>query len=246
MTRYVALWIFLVSAVSGCAHQDKPSSTDERHVVRMSNSVDLAKLLRADEQVNLTHKLNLLHGEGLIYFGELDTFDDDDLLVTAAPIIARKSGGGWVGIRIADPRLKDASWAYVGAGPNRGEIWGILDQVPDIVDEVQSDLIIAHSTDGGETFALTQIRKPDDLATFDSICIGPGGHGRLSMYLSTEEESTEHPGFYHFLTSDSGRTWVATPKYEPDALSAAQGVTEDEQPDIKSPVQTASFAKHRR
>jgi hypothetical protein len=249
MKRLLVLWLFLNASICGCAqHAKSPASSanDSPHVLRMNDSIDLAKLLRADEQVNLTHKLNMQHDGGTIYFGELDTYDDEDQLASSAPIIVRKSGTRWRGIRVSDPRLKDANWAYVGAGPKPGEIWGILDQSSDIADEVQAELIIAHSTDGGQTFSLMPLPKPNDAASFDSICIGPNGRGRLTMYLSSEDESTERPGFYHFQTSDSGRTWARAARYEADALSAAQSVSDDEQPDLQNPVQTASFNRRHR
>jgi hypothetical protein len=205
----------------------------------MSDSLELAKLLRADEQPNLTHKLALARS-GTIYFGELDTYDDDDHVQTSAPMIARKSAGKWQGIRIDDTRLKNAAWSFVGAGPNRGEIWGALDQSVEDSKDLQADVLVAHSTDGGKTFRLIALHKPEASATFDSLCIGPDGHGRLTMYLPGDDEAIARPGFYHFRTSDFGRSWQ-TPRYEADALSAAHDVGDDEQPDVAGPVHSASF-----
>src|SRR5438094_463330 len=114
--RGAVVFACLQLCISGCAHQIAKTPTTAPLVLNMSDSKDLQKLLRADEQPNLTHKLTLWR-TGLIYFGALETSDDDEQIVTSAPIILRKANGHWRGIRISDPRLKNASWAYVGAGP---------------------------------------------------------------------------------------------------------------------------------
>jgi hypothetical protein len=178
---------------------------------------------------------------GLIYFGALETYDDEDQVVSSAPIIARQSRGNWRGVRIDDPRLKNASWIFVGAGPNQGEIWGVLDQGVEDKDDLQEDLLIAHSIDGGQTFALTSLHKPDASATFDSLCIGPDGHGRVTAYLPGEEDSIQRPGYYHYRTTDFGRSW-AKPRYEPDAVTSAQSVGDDEQPQVPNRVRSTFFA----
>src|SRR5438552_66971 len=77
--------LLVLVALSGCAHQIAKTPTTAPLFLHMSDSKDLQKLLRADEQPNLTHKLSLSR-TGLIYFGALETHDDDEQVITSAPI----------------------------------------------------------------------------------------------------------------------------------------------------------------
>src|SRR5438552_2821441 len=98
--------LLVLLIVSGCTHHNSKIPTTAPLVLHMDDSMALQKLLRADEQPNLTHKLTLSR-TGLIYFGALETYDNDEQVVTSAPIILRKTNGRWRGIRITDPRLKN-------------------------------------------------------------------------------------------------------------------------------------------
>src|SRR5205814_6955008 len=175
-------------------------------------------LQREGQEANLTTKLELARG-GRIYFGQLETYDQDDHVDSSVPIIARRNSGdgngaaseSWKAIRIDDSRLHDAAWMYVGAGPKRGEIWGVLDAS---LDAKQPELLVAHSTDGGATFALINLHKPSDSADFDSFCLGPDGIGRITLYISGDEDASARPGYYHFRTSDFGKTWSNNAQYE--------------------------------
>jgi hypothetical protein len=228
------LILWLISCV-GCAHQANaagPSGTpttqpSKLQTLRLSDAIDLDKLTK-DTEVNLTHQLNLSHG-GRIYFGELDSYDDDDNQTASIPILAKKVHGQWKALPINDSRLKNANWAYVAAGPNRGEVWGVLDAS---LDDNQPDLLLAHSTDGGATFELSPLHKPDEVASFESFCIGPDNKGRITVYVSSEDDAkTAKPGYYNFRTTDGGKTWSPATDYEPDAMTPAKDVPDEDQPD---------------
>lgn len=219
----------------GCAHRANaagpsiaPTTQPSKlQTLRLSDAVDLDTLTK-DVEVNLTHQLNLSHG-GHIYFGELDTYDDDNNVTASVPILAKKLHGNWKALPINDSRLMNANWAYVGAGPNRGEVWGVLDAS---LDDNQPDLLIAHSTDGGATFDLTPLPKPDEVASFDSFCIGPDGKGRITVYISADDDAKNaKPGYYSFRTTDGGKSWSPATDYEPDAMTPAKDVPDEDQPD---------------
>jgi hypothetical protein len=227
----------LMSVLCGCAngrlqHTDLASqqiTISAEPAIRMSSALDYAKLRTDDGDVQLGTKLQLAKG-GTIYFGAINTYDEDENVNSSIPIIARLNDGKWKMLRIDDKRLHDADWSYVAAGPHRGEIWGMLDRA---LDAKQPDLLIAHSIDGGATFSQTALHKPNAVADFDSFCLGPDGNGRLTLYASGADESVDRPGFYHYRTTDGGRTWSG-PSYEPDAMSPGEDVPDEEQPDSKS------------
>jgi hypothetical protein len=222
----------LLIVCSGCVsmvHAKPTTAPATEPVIKLSDAVDL-DTLAGDREPNLSHQLHLSRG-GRIFFGTLDTYDNDDKLVACLPIFARKNGAHWVALPLTDSRLKNASWAYVAAGPQRGEVWGILDAC---LEDDQPDLLVAHSTDSGATFSISAVHKPDESADFDSFCIGPDQRGRITIYLSADNAGKgkgHKPGYYHFRTADGGATW-STPEYEPDAMSPAHDVPEEDQPDL--------------
>ncbi|HEX3358953.1 MAG TPA: hypothetical protein VHS31_18385 [Tepidisphaeraceae bacterium] len=207
--------------------------------IKLADAIDLDKLA-GDAEPDMSHQLRLTRG-GRIYFGTLSTFDNDDQPTSSVPIIARKHGEDWQAIAIRDNRLKNASWAYVGGGPNRGEVWGVLDAG---LDDDQPDLLIAHSTDGGDTFSLRALHKPDPAADFDSFCIGPDHNGRITIYLDAENASnSSKPGYYHFRTTDGGQSW-SVPDYEADTMHPARDVPDEDQPSTPTaPSRKVSFKK---
>ncbi len=141
--KHILHFVMLAFALScaGCAsnvHAEpttKPSA--DTRMLRLSDAVDLATLTKEGEP-NLSHQLHLSRG-GRVYFGTIDTFDNDDKQIASLPIIARKNGDTWRALAIRDPRLKEAAWSYVGGGPNRGEVWGVLDAA---LDDDQPDLML--------------------------------------------------------------------------------------------------------
>lgn len=236
---FLSLWL---AACMGCAHQVKATSdvaansppparptTQPANVqsLRLSDAVDLEQLTK-ESKANLTQQLNLSRG-GHIYFGELDTYDDDDNVTSSVPILAKRVHGNWKALPIIDPRLKNANWAYVGAGPHHGEVWGVLDAS---LDDNQPDLVLAHSTDGGATYSLSSLHKPDEVASFDSFCIGPDDQGRITVYVDAGDDAQHaKPGYYTYRTNDGGKSWSTKPDYEPDAMTPAKDVPDEDQPD---------------
>ncbi len=152
-----------------------------------------------------------------LLFGDVATFDDDDKATASIPIVAYKHGDSLLTLKIEDPRLKNASWAYIASGPAKDELWGVLDAS---TDDKQLDLVLVHSTDAGSTLALTSIPKPHPAAVFDSFCMDKDGHGRVSMYVYRDQARLKHAGYYHYRTNDGGKTWSAA-DHEPDAMTPA-------------------------
>jgi hypothetical protein len=223
--------------LAGCASHARAAATTKPaegvKIIAFADAVELDELTKECEP-DLSHQLRLSRG-GRIYFGTLNTYDNDDQPTMSVPIIAKREGDNWRAVAIRDARLKDAAWSYVGGGPNRGEIWGVLDAS---LDADQADLLLAHSSDGGKTFELSALRKPDPAADYDSFCIGPDGKGRVTLYRfpDPEDESASKPGFYHYRTTDGGKTW-SSPEFEPDVMWPARDVPDDDQPPTnKSPA----------
>src|SRR5690349_13697807 len=88
--------------------------------IKMSNAVPIEKLEADGGERVIDSKLRLSKG-GTIYFGTIETRDDDDKVVTSVPVIARRLHGDYVAVPVVDPRLKNASWQLMAGGPNRGE-----------------------------------------------------------------------------------------------------------------------------
>jgi len=218
--------LLLATGCASIAHADPTTKpADGGKTLKLSDAVDLNSLVKEGE-ANLSHQLNLSRG-GRIYFGTIDTYDNDDKQIASLPIIAKKNGDSWKALPIRDDRLKDAAWSYVGGGPMRGELWGVLDAG---LDEDQADLLLAHSIDGGATFTLAALRKPDPAADFDSFCIGPDKKGRVTLYLAPDPNAKKMTaGYYHFRSTDGGATW-SKPEYEPDVMWPAKDVPDDDQP----------------
>jgi hypothetical protein len=220
-----AMWCVMCIGCVSHARADATTMPSTDKTLVLSDAVDLDQLTK-DGEADLSHQLRLSRG-GRIYFGTINTFDNDEKQTSSLPIIARKNGENWKALPIRDPRLKDAAWSYVGGGPHRGELWGVLDSS---LDEDQPELLLAHSMDGGAKFVLSTLKKPDPKADFDSFCIGPDGKGRVTVYLAPDPDNEKSkPGYYHFRTSDGGKTW-AKPEYESDVMWPARDVPDEDQP----------------
>ncbi len=215
--------------------------------IRRTASVVAESLIDHDHELTFTDKITR-SSSVTIYFGQLDLIDhedaDEEKVANTAPIVAWKEGSDVRAVKLDDDRLVGAAWSYVGSGPGREEIWGVLDAS---LDDTQPGVVFAHSLDGGETWLLTSIEKPDRRAKFDSICLGPDGKGRLTVYLSAPAKSrrARQAGYYHFRTIDGGKTWSA-PEHEIDALHQSETVDPDSTEQIDAPagpVQRASLNK---
>ncbi len=197
--------------------------------VKLSDAEPLADAQGEDDQVNLTDKLSAPQVSGTVYFGEVDTYGDgDDEDPTAAkPVVAVKRDGDWRAVVLAGPGLTDAGWKYVGAGPRPREVWGVLDKA---AGADRSEFVVAHSTDGGQSFHLRAFRKPTKRAAVYDFALSRDGTGRVT--LSLEADVGRHKaGLYHYETTDGGATWAEQPRFEADAMIRADSVDDAEQPD---------------
>ena len=114
----------------------------------------------------------------------------------------------------------------MAAGPGAKEIWGAIDTV---AGDSRASFVLAHSTDGGATFAMTVFRKPTRRAEFFDFAMDRDGHGRVTVLLDGDVGSHK-AGRYHYQTTDDGKTWSA-PRYEPNAMKRSDPVPDEEQPD---------------
>jgi hypothetical protein len=232
--RVVSIGLILLAHLACTAQAaTHPSATTQATKLNKANATDLPKLEKDGAEATMWYQIHTKRTERTC-FGQLETYDDDDNVVTTIPIIAWATHGKWSAIEINDPRLKNAAWTSVVAGPSKGEIWGILDQN---LDDRQKDVLLVHSTDAGETFQIQSLAKPSENADYDSFCMDAGGHGRLTVYLDAANEKNAKAGFYHYRTTDGGRTWSSA-QYEPDGTAPADDVPDDDQPDESAkPVQ---------
>ncbi len=221
--------LLVLLGVCICIGAAGPSTQPGGHVVKLSDAVPLNTLAINDLEVNLTDKLTPPATTQNIYFGELDDYGNDpdnDEPIAALPIIAVRRDGIWLAVPLAGEGMRDAGWHYVAAGPGAKEIWGAIDTV---AGESRSSFVLAHSTDGGETFEMTAFRKPARRAEFFDFAMSADGHGRATVSLDADT-SSHKAGLYHYQTNDDGKTWLA-PRYEPDAMKRAVPVPDEEQPD---------------
>jgi hypothetical protein len=248
--RLIATSAVIMLSFVACAaqHSTPPASSPTTggsglRVIKVSDGIALSDLLTDEREANLTDKLSPPQSADNIYFGELDTYadPDDEKPAAAVPIIATKMAGAWSALPLGGEGLKNAGWRYVGSGPGPREIWGALDTA---AGATRSEFVLAHSTDGGATFALSVFHKPCKLAEFFDFAMSRDGRGRASVSLDTD--CGEHKaGIYHFETTDDGKTWNPEPRYEPDAMVRADNVSDDEQPDERA-GQGASRTSFRR
>ena len=203
-------------------------------------------------QVDFASKFESPQSRMPIYFGTVSPSAGEG---ETSAILAIRLGEKFQAIRIADERLSSPQWMYAGAGPGLGELWGVLD---DGSDPPAADLLLVHSTDGGMTWHIDALHKPTEQADFTEFQMDRAGHGRVSLYVSSDQADDDAPvekkrrgnrrraprrppvraGYYHFRTSDDGKTWLLTT--EPDAMTPAGDVPDEEQP------VTHSLVMHRR
>jgi hypothetical protein len=169
-----------------------------------------------------------------VYFGQLETYDNDGEVDGSIPVLARRSGQDVLGIKVQSDTKANESWAYVGAGPTKNEIWGIIDAN---LDDATADLLLVHSGDGGKSFAVQRLHKPHPAAQFDSFSMSREGVGRVSVYLARADAGARGAGYYHYRTKDGGRTWSSA-QYEHDSMLPAQDVPDEDEP---SHLQRAAY-----
>ena len=229
-----------LGACSAAPDESPKSLPTTNPTVHLSDAIPLEQLETNDWQPNLTDKLEPPQANHTLYFGELDAYSDPDADPStdtpdnAIPILARKIAGHWKAIPLVNNALRDAGWKYVAAGPAPHEIWAALDIV---TNDTRSKFVLAHSTDGGDTFTFQAFTKPCKLATFFDFAMSQNGKGRATVNLDTDC-GPHKAGLYHYETTDDGKTWSAAPRFESDVMQRSDPVPDEEQPD--APDQTPS------
>jgi hypothetical protein len=203
-------------------------------VIQMAGTKPINTASDAVPSLNLQN-LVTISGQ-TVYFGQLETYDDDGEVNGSIPVLARRSGQDVFGVKVQSDAKANESWAYVGAGPTKNEIWGIVDAN---LDDVTADLLLVHSGDGGRSFAVQRMHKPHPAAQFDSFSMSHEGVGRVSVYLARADAGPRGAGYYHYRTKDGGRTWSSA-QYEHDSMLPAQDVPDEDEP---SHLQRAIFSR---
>ena len=224
------LSLAMLVLLAAAAPATRPTTTGPS-TVRLADAKPLAELTPAGLQAEMTDVLSPPRvADHAVYFGTVNAYagdGDDAELTSALPVIALKEGDRWRAVPLVGRGLANAGWRYVGAGPRRGEVWAVLDTV---VGDDAPTFTIAHSTNGGRTFALTAYDKPCPQASVYDFALARDGHGRVTLSLDTSV-GHHRPGLYHYDTADGGRTWATAPRFEPDAMVRADSVPDDDQPE---------------
>jgi hypothetical protein len=202
--------------------------------ISLSEATPLADLVPGNLQANMTDKLSPPQtADRTVYFGEVDQYDGDDedaKVISSLPILAVKDGDDWRAVPMVGRGLADTGWKYVGAGPRPREVWGVLDTT---AGDGDTEFVVAHATDGGNTFALSSFHKPCRQASVYDFAMDRAGNGRITLSLD-EAVGRHKPGLYHYETTDGGATWTPKPRFEPDAMVRAESVPDEEQPDTSA------------
>jgi hypothetical protein len=227
----------ILSLIAGCAATPAtaPTTALQQRVLRLTDAVPYSQLRTNDNGLDLASRLQAL--DRALLFGQLDRYDDNGDVIATEPVIAFKDSSDTARVlKISDPRLHDASWAFVAAGPKAGEIWGALDAS---LESTQANIVLVHSADDGQTFTLIALRKPDSRADYDSFCLDKSGRGRLTLFMAGDNKRHLEQGFYNYVTTDGGQTW-SPPQREPDAMKKAEDLGDEDQLDEPpSPTQRA-------
>jgi len=238
--RMVALFTVVVLGCAAATHHRSSPATSQSSAPRqlsLQSAIPLDRFRDEDHEVDLRNVLNF-GKTGDVYFGQADTYEGEHDTATATqPLVVAALKGAWMAIDLRDPRLPNAEWQFVASGPAEGEVWGVLD---DTLTHKGKVIFLAHSTDGCLTWTISVVQKPFDTGEYDSFAMDKTGHGRLTIYLTPTTCHPNRAGFYHFRTTDSGKTW-STPEHETDNLDPADDVpTDEDPPPLRStPMQSA-------
>ena len=210
--------------------------------LNLADAPPIDQVIRATDaqQVEFLRMLQPVSGTA-IYFGHILSSDPRRRTPRTIPVIATRKSNGWNALSIGDERALNASWAYIGAGPERGHAWGVLEAPPADPNDAEAHLILLHTIDSGATWRTFPLRKPSPTARYDSICMSPY-RGRITLHQPPGENGARS-GYFHYYTHDDGATW-SLPTFEPDALTPADPVSEaDRQRLRRVPPPRAADAK---
>jgi hypothetical protein len=189
--------------------------------LHLDDAVVASDLEKGDWEVDMQSQIPFK--DRPLFFGELATSDNNDKVTASIPLIGFKKNDKMMSLKIEDQRLVNASWSYIAAGPTTQEFWGVLDAS---LDDHQFEIVMVHSTDSGSTLQISSLPKPLPVAVFDSFCMDREGHGRLSLYVYRDQAKLKRAGYYHYRTSDGGKTWTC-PEHEADGMLPADDAPED-------------------
>lgn len=198
--------------------------------LQLSDAVASNDLEQGDWEVDMQSQIPFK--DRPIFFGQLATYGPDDQPTATIPLIGYKNGDKLMAMKIDDPRLVNAGWSYIAAGPDTPEFWGVLDAS---LDDHQPQIVIAHSTDSGSTMQIESLPKPMKVAVFDSFSMDRQGHGRLSLYVYRDQAKLEQAGYYHYRTVDGGKNWTG-PEHEADGMLPAEDAPDDVSEPAKRPA----------
>jgi hypothetical protein len=199
----------------------QPSTQPAAVTFRLSDAVLADDLEQGDWEVDMQSQIPFK--DRPIYFGQLATLGNDGKATATVPVMGFKKDNRLMAMKIDDPRLVNAEWSYIAAGPTAREFWGVLDAS---LDDHQPDIVIAHSTDAGTTLQIVSLPKPLPVAAFDSFCMDRQGHGRISLYVYRDQAKLRRAGYYHYRTTDGGKSWTG-PEHEPDGMLPADDMPDD-------------------
>jgi hypothetical protein len=231
--------IVVASLATGCTatalaatHPATTRATTQPRVLRMTDAFPVERFEGGGVEVSLTQRIQFTGGRELL-FGQAEAYDENDDVVATSPVIVQDRGGVRTGVSVADPRLANGEWQFVGTGPRRGEAWGVLD---DTLTSRGRAVLLVHTTDSGATWTVTPIDKPFGAAgEYDSFAMSRDGHGRLTIYVAGTRQRPRRAGFYHFRTTDGGATWSPSPEHERDDLTPADDADVDDPPPDATP-----------
>ena len=178
---------------------------------------------RSADQVEFLRTLQPVNGPA-IYFGHVLASDPVRKSPRTIPLIATRAENRWKAIEVGDARAVNATWAYIGAGPEQGHAWAVLEPPPPR-DGSGAYLLLVHTNDSGATWRTIPLLKPSSTSRYDSICMSRY-RGRVTAY-QPPGASGARSGYYHYQTTDDGATWD-TPTFEPDGLTPADPVSDEE------------------
>jgi hypothetical protein len=185
--------------------------------------IDTVIRQRSADQVEFLRTLQPVNSPA-IYFGHVLASDPVRKSPRTIPLIATRDQNRWKAIEVGDARAVNATWAYIGAGPEQGHAWGVLEPPPPR-DGSGTYLLLVHTNDSGATWRTIPLLKPSTTARYDSICMSRY-RGRVTVY-QPPGASGARSGYYHYQTTDHGATWD-TPTFEPDGLTPADPVSDEE------------------
>jgi hypothetical protein len=135
-----------------------------------------------------------------------------------APVILKKIGNRWKITELAE--APQQQWGQVAIGPAKAELWAILDAAGDNESE---QITLLHSTDAGNSWQFAvAVQKVSSFADFSAFSLAKSGQGRLTLHLTEDDDNITH-GYYHYTTSDGGKSFRG-PSFEPDDTAEAESL----------------------